>query len=110
MKPGTEHPNVPGTIRFLPDGVDVPLVPGESLLSHALRGGVPHRFSPPHGERSGTPPRRAWERSDSPGTRGTSSPSGRKRIVPGTLGCSVPGFINTGSEYPRSVGCRIYET
>ena len=30
----------PGTIRFLPDGVDVPLVPGESLLAHALRGGV----------------------------------------------------------------------
>ena len=29
------------TIRFLPDGVDVPLVPGESLLAHALRGGVP---------------------------------------------------------------------
>ncbi|HEU4949522.1 MAG TPA: ASKHA domain-containing protein, partial [Candidatus Deferrimicrobiaceae bacterium] len=31
----------PGSIRFLPDGVDVPGVPGESLLSHALRGGVP---------------------------------------------------------------------
>src|SRR5659263_537186 len=49
MKPGTEHPNVPGTIRFLPDGVDVPLVPGESLLSHALRGGVP-LLSPCGGE------------------------------------------------------------
>lgn len=31
----------PGSIRFLPDGVDVPGIPGESLLSHALRGGVP---------------------------------------------------------------------
>src|SRR5659263_782827 len=49
MKPGTEHPNVPGTIRFLPDGVDVPLVPGESLRSHALRGGVP-LLSPCGGE------------------------------------------------------------
>jgi uncharacterized 2Fe-2S/4Fe-4S cluster protein (DUF4445 family) len=27
-------------VRFLPDGVEVPLVPGESLLAHALRGGV----------------------------------------------------------------------
>jgi len=39
----------PGTIRFLPDGIDVPCVPGESLLSHALRGGVP-LLSPCGGE------------------------------------------------------------
>ena len=39
----------PGSIRFLPDGVDVPGVPGESLLSHALRGGVP-LLSPCGGE------------------------------------------------------------
>lgn len=30
-----------GSVRFLPDGVDVPLSPAESLLAHALRGGVP---------------------------------------------------------------------
>ena len=38
-----------GSVRFLPDGIDVPLVPGESLLSHALRGGVP-LLSPCGGE------------------------------------------------------------
>ena len=42
-------PDGPGAIRFLPNGVDVPLVPGESLLSHALRGGVP-LLSPCGGE------------------------------------------------------------
>ena len=30
-----------GTVRFLPEGVSVPLSPGESLLAHALRAGVP---------------------------------------------------------------------
>jgi uncharacterized 2Fe-2S/4Fe-4S cluster protein (DUF4445 family) len=30
-----------GIVRFLPDGVDVPLSPGDSLLAHALRAGVP---------------------------------------------------------------------
>jgi uncharacterized 2Fe-2S/4Fe-4S cluster protein (DUF4445 family) len=30
-----------GSVRFLPDGVSVPAVPGESLLSHAVRAGVP---------------------------------------------------------------------
>ena len=39
----------PGSIRFHPDGVDVPAIPGESLLSHALRGGVP-LLSPCGGE------------------------------------------------------------
>ena len=39
----------PGSIRFLPDGIDVPGIPGESLLSHALRGGVP-LLSPCGGE------------------------------------------------------------
>ena len=38
-----------GSIRFLPEGIDVPFVPGESLLSHALRGGVP-LLSPCGGE------------------------------------------------------------
>ncbi|MDP2658364.1 MAG: ASKHA domain-containing protein, partial [Candidatus Deferrimicrobium sp.] len=42
-------PDEPGSIRFLPDGVDVPRIPGESLLSHALRGGVP-LLSPCGGE------------------------------------------------------------
>jgi len=49
MKPGTEYLDRPGTIRFLPDGTDVPLLPGESLLSHAMRGGVP-LLSPCGGE------------------------------------------------------------
>ncbi len=31
----------PGGVRFLPEGVLVPLSAGESLLSHALRGGIP---------------------------------------------------------------------
>jgi uncharacterized 2Fe-2S/4Fe-4S cluster protein (DUF4445 family) len=39
----------PGTIRFLPDGIDIPFVPGESFLSHAVRGGVP-LLSPCGGE------------------------------------------------------------
>ena len=39
----------PGSIRFLPDGVDVPWIPGESLLSHALHAGVP-LLSPCGGE------------------------------------------------------------
>ena len=39
----------PETIRFHPDEVDVPRVPGESLLSHAVRGGVP-LLSPCGGE------------------------------------------------------------
>ena len=30
-----------GTVRFLPERVDVPLSPGDSLLAHALRAGVP---------------------------------------------------------------------
>jgi len=38
-----------GKIRFHPDEVDVPFVPGESLLAHALRGGVP-LLSPCGGE------------------------------------------------------------
>ena len=38
-----------GTIRFLPEGIDVPFVPGESLLAHAIRGGVP-LLSPCGGE------------------------------------------------------------
>ncbi|MHB1040738.1 MAG: 2Fe-2S iron-sulfur cluster-binding protein, partial [Desulfobacteria bacterium] len=37
------------SIRFLPDGVSVPAVPGESLLSHAVRAGVP-LLSPCGGE------------------------------------------------------------
>ncbi len=41
--------DAPGAIRFLPDGIDVPFVPGESLLAHALRGGVP-LLSPCGGE------------------------------------------------------------
>ncbi len=36
-------------VRFLPEGVTVPLVPGESLLAHALRAGVP-LLSPCGGE------------------------------------------------------------
>jgi len=39
----------PGVIRFLPEGIDVPFVPGESLLAHALRGGAP-LLSPCGGE------------------------------------------------------------
>lgn len=39
----------PGAIRFLPEGIDVPFVPGESLLAHAIRGGVP-LLSPCGGE------------------------------------------------------------
>ncbi len=42
-------PDGKGSIRFLPDGIDVPFVPGESLLSHALRGDVP-LLSPCGGE------------------------------------------------------------
>ena len=42
----------------------------------------PHRLSPPHGERSGTPPRRAWERSDSPGIRGDVDPVGKEADRP----------------------------
>ncbi|RJP20041.1 MAG: DUF4445 domain-containing protein [Deltaproteobacteria bacterium] len=30
-----------GTVRFLPDGIDVPLSPGISLLRHALEAGIP---------------------------------------------------------------------
>jgi len=37
------------TVRFLPDGVEVPLVPGTSLLSHASGAGVP-LLSPCGGE------------------------------------------------------------
>src|SRR4030067_463514 len=43
----------------------------------------PHRFPPPHGERSGTPARIAWERIDSPAATGTDTSSGRTRIAPG---------------------------
>ena len=39
----------PGVIRFLPEGIDVSFVPGDSLLAHALRGGVP-LLSPCGGE------------------------------------------------------------
>ncbi|TRZ98898.1 MAG: hypothetical protein D4R80_04185, partial [Deltaproteobacteria bacterium] len=38
-----------GAIRFHPEGIDVPFVPGESLLAHAIRGGVP-LLSPCGGE------------------------------------------------------------
>jgi uncharacterized 2Fe-2S/4Fe-4S cluster protein (DUF4445 family) len=38
-----------GTIRFLPEGIDIPFVPGESILAHAIRGGVP-LLSPCGGE------------------------------------------------------------
>ncbi|HEX9204953.1 MAG TPA: ASKHA domain-containing protein [Candidatus Deferrimicrobiaceae bacterium] len=30
-----------GVVRFFPEGIDVPLSPGDSLLAHALRAGVP---------------------------------------------------------------------
>ena len=49
MKHSDEPSKEAVTVRFLPDGVDVPLVPGESLLSHAVRGGVP-LLSPCGGE------------------------------------------------------------
>ncbi|HAM32235.1 MAG TPA: ferredoxin [Deltaproteobacteria bacterium] len=49
MKHSSNSSNEAGSVRFLPDGVDVPLVIEESLLSHALRGGVP-LLSPCGGE------------------------------------------------------------
>ena len=40
----------PGTIRFLPEDVSVPVAAGESILSHAIRAGVP-LLSPCGGEK-----------------------------------------------------------
>src|SRR5659263_58903 len=46
--------------RVSAPGSSPPLVSPVTRTRH-----FPHRLSPPHGERRGTPPRRAWERSDS---------------------------------------------
>src|SRR5512143_938520 len=64
--------------RVRAPGSSPPRVPPVTMTRH-----FPHRLSPPQGERSGTPPRTAWARMDSPGTKGTSIPSGWKRIAPG---------------------------
>ena len=40
----------PGTIRFLPEDVSVPVAAGESILSHAIRAGGP-LLSPCGGEK-----------------------------------------------------------
>src|SRR3990172_6081384 len=74
-----------------------------SALPATVTRHFPHRFSPPHGERSGTPARIAWERIDSPAATGTETSSGRKRIVPGA-GSDIGGGEGGGRPPPQGGG------
>src|SRR3989304_4550925 len=61
----------------------MPGSPPPSPLPATVTRHFPHRFSPPHGERSGTPARIAWERIDSPAAAGPDPASGGKRARAG---------------------------
>src|SRR4030065_621785 len=67
--------------RATPEGGRGPPPPAASPAT--ITGHFPHRFPPPHGERSGTPARIAWERIVSPVATGTETPWGGERMGPG---------------------------
>src|SRR3990172_9244198 len=76
-----------------------------SALPATVTRHFPHRFSPPHGERSGTPARIAWERIVSPVATGTETPWGRKRMVP-VPGSDIGGGEGGGRQPPQVGGER----